>query len=314
MPLARCWRESPHDEAHFPAPQHKPAADPRVSEATLHQGRSQGADESASERTLASGRHRVQEVVTGGSTPTSRSVHRFSARPQAFGIPGDSVARASCIDAALHPPGSSTGGVRNGGTARPDRFSTRRLRGPTQPHQEASPRSVPSHKGPVAIGRRPRGDRETFDPEPGPGRRRLGTAPSGAFPTPAHPGCTPRPRQAALGSGTEGLKEGDSPPSMVARFLILLIRIYQLTISPFLGGVCRFEPSCSRYTQACIALHGPLRGSWLGLKRIARCHPFHPGGYDPPPLPPGHLPPRNGAVQSTQPNARVVGESSQPGG
>jgi putative membrane protein insertion efficiency factor len=67
------------------------------------------------------------------------------------------------------------------------------------------------------------------------------------------------------------------------KLLLGLIRLYQLTLSPFIGRSCRFEPSCSRYTAACIELHGSARGSWLGLKRIARCHPFHPGGYDPPP-------------------------------
>ena len=73
---------------------------------------------------------------------------------------------------------------------------------------------------------------------------------------------------------------------MLARALILLIRVYQWTLSPLLGGVCRFHPSCSRYAAACIESHGALRGSWLGFRRLLRCHPFHPGGYDPPPLPP----------------------------
>ena len=69
----------------------------------------------------------------------------------------------------------------------------------------------------------------------------------------------------------------------LARMLVALIRLYQLTLSPFIGQSCRFEPSCSRYTASCIECHGALRGSWLGMLRIARCHPFHPGGYDPPP-------------------------------
>jgi uncharacterized protein len=73
---------------------------------------------------------------------------------------------------------------------------------------------------------------------------------------------------------------------MLARALILLIRGYQLTLSPLLGPVCRFEPSCSRYAVGCLELHGAWRGSWLALKRLLRCHPFNPGGYDPPPLPP----------------------------
>ncbi len=82
------------------------------------------------------------------------------------------------------------------------------------------------------------------------------------------------------------------------RWLLLrLIRLYQVTISPMLGPVCRFEPSCSRYTFTCIERFGALRGGWLGLKRLLRCHPFHPGGYDPPPpLPPAKgAPPRGDA-------------------
>jgi uncharacterized protein len=72
----------------------------------------------------------------------------------------------------------------------------------------------------------------------------------------------------------------------MSRVLILIVRFYQFTLSPLLGNVCRFEPSCSRYAVACLELHGAWRGSWLAVRRLARCHPFHPGGYDPPPLPP----------------------------
>jgi putative membrane protein insertion efficiency factor len=76
---------------------------------------------------------------------------------------------------------------------------------------------------------------------------------------------------------------------MLARSLLFAIRVYQLLFSPLIGRSCRFWPSCSRYTAACIEAHGAVRGSWLGLRRIARCHPFHPGGFDPPPAAPlGH--------------------------
>lgn len=75
--------------------------------------------------------------------------------------------------------------------------------------------------------------------------------------------------------------------SPAARVATLLIRAYQLTLGAVMGNVCRFEPSCSRYTAACIEHLGLLRGGWRGLLRILRCHPFHPGGWDPPPLPRG---------------------------
>jgi putative membrane protein insertion efficiency factor len=72
---------------------------------------------------------------------------------------------------------------------------------------------------------------------------------------------------------------------MIARLLIVLIRVYQRLVSPLLGPACRFHPSCSDYGAECLRLHGALYGSWLTIRRIGRCHPFNPGGYDPPPLP-----------------------------
>ncbi len=61
------------------------------------------------------------------------------------------------------------------------------------------------------------------------------------------------------------------------------IRAYRYAISPLLGRCCRFYPSCSEYAAEAIQRHGALRGSWLAVRRIGRCHPFHPGGYDPVP-------------------------------
>ena len=65
--------------------------------------------------------------------------------------------------------------------------------------------------------------------------------------------------------------------------LKILIRGYQLAISPLLGPRCRFYPSCSHYALEAIEIHGAVRGTWLAIKRIGRCHPWHEGGFDPVP-------------------------------
>jgi putative membrane protein insertion efficiency factor len=69
----------------------------------------------------------------------------------------------------------------------------------------------------------------------------------------------------------------------MAKILIRLIRVYQLIISPFLGPSCRFEPTCSHYMLVAISRFGFVRGTWLGLRRLSHCHPWHDGGTDPVP-------------------------------
>jgi putative membrane protein insertion efficiency factor len=73
----------------------------------------------------------------------------------------------------------------------------------------------------------------------------------------------------------------------LSKYLVLsVLRGYKRWVSPLLGQRCRFYPSCSSYTIEAVERFGVLRGGWLGIKRISKCHPFHPGGLDP--VPPAH--------------------------
>jgi putative membrane protein insertion efficiency factor len=72
---------------------------------------------------------------------------------------------------------------------------------------------------------------------------------------------------------------------LLVALLKALVHVYRVTLSPLLGPSCRFEPSCSAYTLEALERHGAFRGSWLALRRVLRCHPFHPAGFDP--VPPG---------------------------
>jgi len=69
---------------------------------------------------------------------------------------------------------------------------------------------------------------------------------------------------------------------LAAACLVGLVILYKATLSPVLGRQCRFEPTCSAYFRAAVEKHGALRGGLRGFARICRCHPWHPGGYDPP--------------------------------
>jgi putative membrane protein insertion efficiency factor len=70
---------------------------------------------------------------------------------------------------------------------------------------------------------------------------------------------------------------------MIRQLFILMVRGYQVTLSPLLPAACRYYPSCSAYAIEALERYGAWRGAWLALRRIGRCHPFHSGGYDPVP-------------------------------
>ena len=79
---------------------------------------------------------------------------------------------------------------------------------------------------------------------------------------------------------------------LLSTFLIGCVRLYQMTLSPIIGPCCRFEPTCSKYCIEAIRVHGPYYGSWLTVKRLLRCRPFGPSGYDP-------VPPRRNRKKGT---------------
>ena len=68
---------------------------------------------------------------------------------------------------------------------------------------------------------------------------------------------------------------------MLERLILLLLHFYQRFISPLKPPSCRFYPTCSSYTRDAVVRFGPYRGTWMGMRRLCRCHPWHPGGYDP---------------------------------
>jgi putative membrane protein insertion efficiency factor len=69
----------------------------------------------------------------------------------------------------------------------------------------------------------------------------------------------------------------------MTRLMLLVIRAYRYLLSPWWGNQCRFEPTCSAYAMRALEEHGALRGSWLALRRLTKCHPWHRGGFDPVP-------------------------------
>ena len=70
----------------------------------------------------------------------------------------------------------------------------------------------------------------------------------------------------------------------MTRAVLAALTLYQRVVSPLLPRACRFAPTCSEYARLAVLERGAARGGWLALRRVVRCHPFHPGGYDPPPV------------------------------
>lgn len=71
--------------------------------------------------------------------------------------------------------------------------------------------------------------------------------------------------------------------NLAQRLVIGAIRVYQVALSPYFGQQCRFTPTCSEYGRQAVARYGALKGGWMALRRVGRCHPWHPGGHDPVP-------------------------------
>lgn len=100
---------------------------------------------------------------------------------------------------------------------------------------------------------------------------------------PVEPGATPSVSGGHVHGDAERANATPVRRPVSTRVALGLIIAYQIILSPLLGNSCRYWPSCSRYTYEAIERYGWLRGSWMGLMRIARCHPFAKGGYDPVP-------------------------------
>ena len=86
-----------------------------------------------------------------------------------------------------------------------------------------------------------------------------------------------------FGRNRAGVEMTSIISQLIRGVMTALIRFYQVVISPHIGNCCRFEPSCSQYVIEALQIHGVIKGSWLGFKRIMRCRPFGPSGYDPVP-------------------------------
>jgi putative membrane protein insertion efficiency factor len=90
-----------------------------------------------------------------------------------------------------------------------------------------------------------------------------------------------------------------------SRLVVLLLRLYRLVISPLYGPTCRFYPTCSEYALIAVERHGVLRGGWLSVRRLVRCHPWNPGGVDP-------VPPLEGSAAVSESSTAAADPTSAP--
>jgi uncharacterized protein len=107
-----------------------------------------------------------------------------------------------------------------------------------------------------------------------------------------------------------GAGQDARPASVAARVLVVMLTGYRRFVSPLLGPRCRFYPSCSAYALEAVQVHGALRGSWLAVRRLSRCHPFHPGGLDPVP----RREPEQAAAKTAVTDVRGAGVTSRAQG
>ena len=266
-------------EAHLSAEPHAPHSYPRVPRAHEDRGRSFRDQEPPRQGPSAPVGHDVREVASrafralGSSSLVpfdERGLRQVPARASQGGFPRHAEVRPSAARRAPRARPASTRRRRACASGSRDEPQGGH-RGAAQRHPSRAPRGVPPAPGALRPGHGPRGDRQGRLSGPCICGRACGDSRRPRPPSRGWPTATPCDRR----SGRH--------PYVIRAVLLLLLRVYRAVLSPLFGNVCRFEPSCSRYASACIERFGAARGTLLAARRLAKCHPFHPGGFDPPP-------------------------------
>jgi putative membrane protein insertion efficiency factor len=273
-------------QAYFPAQQPPQGQDPRVPSAHAHQGGPGDSGRSSSQGPRAA----------VGLIQPRRAARKCPADPQRRLPPGDPqrspggsrAARGACVGGVRQAGGDHGPGTRNAGASR-----TRSEQGCRQVRGSSSGSSSASAYRP-----RPTRNSAPWQHVGCPGvaagggsveRRAIQGFRLGGAAT--RPGAGRRRRCGVSESATSG-PDDSGRPAPIARLFVLFVRGYRRWISPLLPPSCRFYPSCSAYAVEALTVHGAFRGSWLTLRRLLRCGPWHPGGLDP-------VPPRRIRVRGT---------------